>query len=858
MAKTVKRLFYEFEPEHYDLALVPDREAQHFTGSVTIRGKKTGRPSQRLTLHQKGLKVTAAQLIRHDKNGEVPFAVDRINHQRSSDEVRLHSSVMLYPGNYTLRLEFEGKITSQMNGMYPCKFEHNGQEKQLIATQFESHHAREVFPGIDEPEAKATFQLTLTTPKDEVVLSNTPIETQRTNNKKTKTTFQVTPRMSTYLLAFVYGELQAVSGKSKNGIEVKSWATVAQPLKHLQYANDEAIALLDFFEDYFGMAFPLPKLDQVALPDFDSMAMENWGLITFREVGLLADPTNRSISAERMITMVIAHELSHQWFGNLVTMQWWDDLWLNESFASIMESLAPDKLHPDWQEWEDFTSGRVIGCANRDVYKDVQPVGVQVKHPDEIMTLFDPNIVYAKGARILKMLFDFIGEEAFRGGLSAYFKKFAYKNTSRSDLWAALSQSSGMDIDALMTPWIEQTGTPELSIRKQGERLQLSQQRFLLDGDDTQSLWPIPLLSTTKVEPTILEKRQGEVVLDSQTMPIFNPTGSGHYLVHYQDEALRQNVQQKFLDGTLESTGRIITINDMLLQTQRGDFPLTDALDLVHQCRQEDRDAVWSVFARVFHAAGQLTEGDTSAETQLKAVKRKLSADWYKKLGWDDAAGDDPNTKHLRTTALALSIAGEDPEAIAEGLRRMKKAGDVEGLDAEQRALIAGVAIRFGDKHYIKDFLREHQTSANPDVQSAIAAALCSTRDPKVAQQIVDWGMYDDKIIRAQDIDHWFAYLMRNHYTREVAWKWLNDRWPYLLSQFGEGKKMEYFIWYASRPIASLDWQKRYKAFFEPKAEDVSMKRNILISLAEIQARLDWRKRDEAKIKVWLKGQSKS
>lgn len=852
MSKKVRRLFDQFQPKSYRVQLDIDPERMTFEGSVIIAGKKSGRPSKRLTFHQNRLNITHATITRQDKKGTQPITVERINTHGSFDEVRLHADTLLYPGEYSIEMRFTGVITETMEGIYPCFYKHDGKDKKLIATQFESHYARSAFPCIDEPQAKATFDLTLITPKGGEVIANTPIRSQKTTGNTAVTVFETTPVMSTYLLAFVFGELHCVEGKSRRGVDVRSWATVAQPLSHLEYANKEAINILDFFEDYFKTPFPLPKLDQVALPDFDALAMENWGLITFREVGLLADPINRSISGERLITQVIAHELSHQWFGNLVTMQWWDDLWLNESFATIMESLAPDKLHPEWHEWEDFTSSRVIGAADRDIYKDVQPVGVRVNHPDEILTLFDPAIVYAKGARILKMLFDFVGEETFSNGLETYFKKYMYKNTQRADLWRELSATSGRDIGALMTPWIEQSGTPELKIKQQGGNLALSQQRFLLDGEDTATLWPIPLLANRPLALDVMEERATTVALSNKAVPIFNPTGSGHFIANYEDKAVQQTLQTAIKDRTLASTGRIIALSDMLLLAKQGSQHLTDMLQLIAACTHEDRDAVWSMFMRVISSAATLTDGNEPIEEQLRHYRREIVTYWYKQLGWDDKPDDDPNIKQLRTTALALRVTGEDPQAIRIALDRFAAAKNVEALPAEQRAIIAGAAVRFGKPAYIQQLTAEYETSHNPDVKDCIAAALCSTRDKAVGKAIIDWGMFNERIIKPQDIDHFFAYLMRNRHTRELAWQWLHDRWPYLAKQFGEGKKMEYFIWYASRPISSPDWQRRYKEFFESMLADVSLKRNIAISFAEIEARVAWRTREESLITAYF------
>ncbi len=460
MTKKAKRLFEQFQPKHYELAIDPDVQTLSFQGTVTITGRKIGRPSQRLTFHQKDLQFTSVSIVFHGKKGDDEVKLDRVNTHKTYDEVRLHAASLLYPGAYTVRMEFKGRITKPMRGIYPTYSKTKGKDRIILATQFESHHAREAFPCIDEPEAKATFDLTITAPKTHTVLSNTPVKEQSTEGKVKRTSFETTPKMSTYLLAFGIGELHVFEAKTKSGVSVRSWASVTKPKEQLEYSAKEAADILDFFADYFGIPYPLKKLDQLALPDFDSAAMENWGLVTYREMVLLVDPLNRSISSEQLITLVIAHELSHQWFGNLVTMKWWDDLWLNESFAGLMEHVAPAALHPDWHQWELHAMSDIALITSRDVYKDIQPVGLEVTDPDLITTIFDPAIVYAKGARLLKMLLEYIGEEAFTKGLGQYFRRHAFGNTTRADLWQALSESSGKDIEAFMTPWLTRPGMP--------------------------------------------------------------------------------------------------------------------------------------------------------------------------------------------------------------------------------------------------------------------------------------------------------------------------------------------------------------------------------------------------------------
>ncbi len=667
--------------------------------------------------------------------------------------------------------------------------------------------------------------MTLVSPAGEIVLGNTPVKKQTTKDKTQITSFETSPRMSPYLLAFVFGELHGVSGQTKDGVTVSSWATVAQPKAHLQYANDEAVKILEFFIDYFDTSFPLAKLDQVALPDFESLAMENWGLNTFREVGLLADPKNRSLSGEQLTTLVIAHEISHQWFGDLVTMKWWDDLWLNESFASIMENVAPDALHPDWQQWEDFAIHRSHSAAQRDVYKDVQAVGVKVQHPDDIHTLFDPAIVYAKGARLLSMLREYLGEEDFRAGLKNYFQKYAYGNTTRDELWQEFSGVSGRDIHGFMTPWLEQPGQPLVGVKRAGDQLTVSQQRFLLDSEDRQSLWPIPLLAEPALTPAIFTKPSASFILADEATPILNVNGTGHFIVHYETEADRQKLKSAVVERSLGATGRINVLSDLSLLAQSGHISLTEILEIVRRCGNEPRAAVWSMLARAIAQAQLLTDGDETAEEYLKTFRRSLAKDWYAKLSWDDKITDDPNTKHLRTTVLAIMLGGEEPAAIKKALALYKKAGSVEALSAEQRAMIAAAVVRFGPAAAIDQLMQEHENTANPDVQESICIGLCGTRDSKVAARIMKWALGPGGVVKPQDIGHWFAYLIRNRHSRELAWQWMVDDWDRLLELFGSGKYMEYFIWYSSGPLSTPQWQARHRKFFEPKLVQPLLKR---------------------------------
>ena len=496
--QAVEHFISKFVPEHYDLFLDLSRETKTFSGKVTITGQAK---SDRISLHQKDLEIASVEVAGQAR----PFTVDHENEVLHID--------LADAGQVELVIAFSGKITDNMTGIYPSYYTVDRVKKEVLSTQFESHFAREAFPCVDEPEAKATFDLALRfdQAEGEVALSNMP-EIDVENRKETGIwKFETTPRMSSYLLAFVAGDLQGVTAKTKNGTLVGVYSTKAHPLSNLDFSLDIAVRSIEFYEDYYGVKYPIPQSLHIALPDFSAGAMENWGLVTYREVYLVVDE-NSTFASRQQVALVIAHELAHQWFGNLVTMKWWDDLWLNESFANMMEYVCVDAIEPTWNIFEDFQTGGVPGALKRDATDGVQSVHVEVKHPDEINTLFDGAIVYAKGSRLMHMLRRWLGDADFAKGLHAYFEKHQYGNTIGRDLWNALGQASGRDVAAFMDSWLEQPGYPVLTIKVENDVLKISQKQFFIgEHEDKNRLWVVPLNSNWKGLPDTLETESTEI-----------------------------------------------------------------------------------------------------------------------------------------------------------------------------------------------------------------------------------------------------------------------------------------------------------------------------------------------------------
>ena len=823
----VPRLLDTFTPNHYNLTLDLTRaEEKEFSGTVIISGEST---SESISLHSKGLTIQSATI--DNQPADVSFG--------EFDELKL-SQPNLENGKHTIHIDFSGTITDAMHGLYPCYFTHDGVKKQLFATQFESHHAREVFPCVDEPAAKAEYDLTLITRPGITVLGNMPVKFQEENGDSRTTTFEKTPRMSSYLLAFVIGELHKKSARTKSGVEVNVWATPAQNENTLDFALDIATRSIDFYDEYFGVKYPLPKSDHVALPDFSSGAMENWGLITYRESCLLADPELTPESSRRFIATVIAHELSHQWFGNLVTMQWWNDLWLNESFANMMEYVAIDALQPNWHMWEDFATNEVTAALRRDSLDGVQSVQADVNHPDEISTLFDPAIVYAKGGRLLVMVRKLIGEEAFRAGLKSYFEKFAYKNTVGNDLWQELESASGQPIVNLMNAWISQPGLPVVSVSNSHDAAILSQERlFIGEHQPSDALWPIPLFANQPLDVKILNQKETTVSIEKPLQ--LNCGLSAHFITKY-DESTREYLLKNITE--LPTLDKICILQDATILARAGFENSASLLPLALSLKTETNEKVFGMAAGALTELRKFVDDNDAARDSLKRISGEFARATFEELGWDEKDGESDDDRERRTTALSLMMYSEDEEVLNEAKTRFNN-NKLEDLPTEIRALIISANVRhFETPEMIENLFAAYKNTPSNDLQNDIAIGLTSTKNLKTAEKILA-NIKDSNVIRPQDASRWFVYLIRTRESRQIAWNWLKENWAWVEEKFGEDKSYDDFIRYAATALLNPNELDDFRQFFEPMENIPALTRTIKLGITEISARVELIKRDK-------------
>lgn len=828
----VEQLFNTFKPKYYNLSLTVNHEERTFHGVVTINGALTNTANY-IPLHSKDLSIESVVIDGMAAEWEA----------RPNDELRLIRDDLIL-GDHVIVITFSGTATDAMHGMYPAYFEHDGKKKHLIATQFESHHAREVFPCVDEPAAKAIFDVTLTTTDGVTVLGNMPIKSQVTEDTLLVTAFETTPIMSTYLLAWVIGEMHKKTTTTNGGVEVNVWATLAQKPESLDFALDIAARTIDFYDEYFDTPYPLPKSDHVALPDFSSGAMENWGLVTYREIALLADPATSSISSRQYIATVIAHELAHQWFGNLVTMKWWNNLWLNESFATLMEYIAVDALHPEWNIWLDFASNEAIMALRRDAIDGVQSVQMDVNHPDEISTLFDGAIVYAKGARLLRMLHHFIGDDAFRTGLKSYFDTFAYSNTEGDDLWNALSKASGQDITQMMNAWISQPGYPVLDVTSDAEQnITLRQEQFFIgENQGPERLWPIPLNSSCSEMPKVFNAKLETIKRSHETPLQFNIGAASHFITHYSPELL-ERLLEKVSSGEMAEIDRLSLLNEMTLLARAGKITSAELIPILESYSNETSEPVWGIIAITLAELRKFVEDDKDAEPALRALSAQVARHQYEILGWERQPEETAETEKLRGTIISLMLYGEDPHAVAMA-QKLYSENSLELLDPELRSIILSSVVRYDEDGTIAaTLLKQYRETQDAELAQDICLGLTGVRLPEVVDQLLT-SMKDSSIIRPQDVTRWFAYLIRNRYSRTAAWQWLEANWDWIEETFGGDKSYDYFPQYAASGLTTADQLADYKKLFEPMLHNPSLSRVIKLGITELEARVQLIQKD--------------
>lgn len=821
------RFYEKFQPVHYDIYLDIDRAAKHFKGITTIKGNAV---DTKIALHQKFLNVASVQADGQD----VPFSFS--DHQEAIQLELPHS------GDVELKVVYDAKLTDTMMGIYPSYYTVAGQKKQLIGTQFETTAARQAFPGIDEPEAKATFSLAIKYDEQpgETIIANMP-EDHVENGVHY---FQETVKMSTYLVAFAFGELQSKFAKTKSGVEIGVFSTKAHQPKELDFSLDIAKRAIEFYEDFYQTPYPLPQSYQLALPDFSAGAMENWGLVTYREAYMLLDPDNTTLNQKRLIATVITHELAHQWFGDLVTMKWWDDLWLNESFANMMEYVAVDALEPEWNVWEMFQTSEVPMALQRDATDGVQSVHVAVDDPAEIDTLFDGAIVYAKGARMLVMVRALLGDDAMRKGLKNYFAAHQYGNATGADLWQALGEASGMNVGQIMESWLEHPGYPVVEVKVEDGKLMLSQQQFFIgDGEEKGRLWQIPLNANYNQAPAIFSEQS--LVLGDYTQlrkqngrPFRVNVGDNSHVIVKYDETLLNDILDHL--DELGAIDQLQLLQDLRLLAEGRQISYAQIVPLLSRFKDSCSGIVNEMLYHVANSLKNFVQPAAKTERQLQQLFDQLSVKQVQRLGWLSQKGESNDDQLTRPIVLSAALYAQNSDAIKQAQALFDQYQDhLADLPADVRGLVLANKVKnYGGQELFDTLLADYQKTADAVFKQDICAALTKTQDDQLIAQLID-RFKDADTIKPQDLRAWFRGVLANDHGQQAAWDWIQQEWSWLEKTVGGDMEFPTYITVISRIFKTAQRLAEFKRFFTPKENDPMLKREIQMDEKVIASRVE-------------------
>ncbi|MES2901601.1 MAG: M1 family metallopeptidase [Pseudomonadota bacterium] len=732
-ASTPGKLPKDIVPIQYAAHLKPDLAANTFLGSQTIEIEVL-KATSRIMLNVANLQIDAATLS--GKGFDERKLTPQIDPQQESLTFQLEQP--LTPGRYQLSLKFHGEINREARGMFHLQYKAGGADKTMIATQMEPTDARRLLPLWDEPAFRATFKLTVDLPGNFKAYSNTPIvKSEKIDGGAQRVSFGVTPSMPSYLLVLVAGELERTSLK-QGGVDIGVVTTEGKQAQ-AAYALGATRDLLRYYNNYFGQAYPLAKLDQIAIPGGFNGAMENWGGIVYSDSALLFDFKTSPESTRQESFSINAHEVAHQWFGNLVTMAWWDNLWLNEGFASWMATKATDHFNPEWRVQLQALARRE-DVMNLDARKTTHPIQTPVTTEEQAAGAFD-NITYIKGQAFLRMLEAYLGEDAFRKGMRDYMARHQYSNTTSADLWAALEKASGKPVARLATDWTTQPGLPVLSVSQACEdgkrKVTLAQEQFRLDEPASEKRqWHIPVQLGSvggKTSYALLTSRSATLTLPGcEGALVVDPASVGYFRVQYDEAGFAALAKQA---PRLPDTARLRLLTDSWAMVQSGRMQLDGYLKLVDTYRDEARVAVWEIIL----ANLATLDGLASNEPERALIQRfviALAAPRMQQLGWEEKQGDAPQDRELRAMlAEALANAG-DKNAIDEAGRRFARyLADPASVPPSMIDFVIGTAGRYADQATFEALLQRVMSTQSLEQRDRYGRALASARDPVLAER---------------------------------------------------------------------------------------------------------------------------
>ncbi|KAI4206462.1 MAG: hypothetical protein LQ346_001088 [Caloplaca aetnensis] len=851
------------KPLHYDLTLEPNFSKFTYKGKVVIDldvkedTKSIALNSLEIDIHSTqissgGIEITSSPTVTYNEDAQTTTVTfDRAIPAGSKAQ---------------LTQTFTGQLNDKMAGFYRSSFKHNGVTKYLATTQMEPTDARRAFPCFDEPALKAEYTITLVADKHHTCLSNMDqvsekeVDSEITGETRKAVTFRKTPLMSTYLLAFIVGELQCVETNNFR-VPVRVFATPDKDIEHGRFSLELAAKTLDFYEKTFDSKFPLPKMDMVAIPDFSAGAMENWGLITYRVVDLLFDAKTSGASTKERIAEVVQHELAHQWFGNLVTMDFWEGLWLNEGFATWMSWYSCNKFYPEWKVWQGYVTDTLQGALSLDSLRSSHPIEVPVKRADEINQIFDA-ISYSKGSCVLRMISKYLGEQTFMEGIRRYLKKHAYGNTRTEDLWAALSDASGKPVEDIMQIWTKNVGYPVVTVNEDtgSNTIKVKQNRFLRTADvkpeEDKTIFPVFLGLRTKDgvnEDLTLSKREQEFQIPDKDFFKLNADHSGIYRTSYSPARL-EKLGQAAKQGLLTVEDRAGMIADAGALASSGYGKTSGILSLVKSFNSETEFVVWGeILSRISSIRSAWVFEPEPTRDALKSFQRSLVSSQAHSKGWTF----DPDEDHIQAQfkALLFGSAGltGDEKVIkaAQDMFAKFKGGDRSAIHPNIRGSVYAIVLRNGGEEEYDAILHEYQTASDADERNTALRSLGRVDSPELIQRTLSLPLSDQ--VKGQDVYLPIGGLRNEARGIEALWKWMTSNWEAIEKKCPPGLTMlSNVVQICTSGFTTDEQLKEVQAWFEGRSTK-GFDRALEQSFDAVRAKSKWLARDVGDVEGWLK-----
>ncbi|KEY70322.1 hypothetical protein S7711_06798 [Stachybotrys chartarum IBT 7711] len=867
------------KPSHYVVSLRDlNFNDWSYKGTVTI-DVEVVKPTKDIVINALELKIFSAKAaIEHSKSSQALETTNVTYDEKAQRATISFDQELPVSKKASVSIEFEGVMNNEMAGFYRSKYKpttapaasvpHDDDWHYMFSTQFESCDARRAFPCFDEPNLKATFDFEIEVPTDQVALSNMPVkETKPTKDGWNMVSFETSPVMSSYLLAWAIGDfeyVEAFTDRRYNGKQIPVRVYTTRGLKEQgQWALDHAPKIIDFFSEIFDIDYPLPKSDLLAVHEFTHGAMENWGLVTYRTTQVLFDEKTSDARFKNSVAYVVAHELAHQWFGNLVTMDWWDELWLNEGFATWVGWHAVDHLHPDWQVWAQFVNEGMEGAFRLDGIRASHPIHVPVRDALDINQIFD-SISYLKGCSAIRMLANHLGTDTFLKGVSNYLKAHAYGNAKTKALWDALSEASGKDVNDIMHPWISKIGHPVLTIAEEPGQISVKQSRFLSTGDvkpeDDTTVWWVPLgFEGKKGEPGVtnlsLDTKEETIRDVDDEFYKFNSGATGFYRVNYPPARLAKLSSQLDRLTTEEKIAIIGSTADLAFA---GNGTSAALLTFLQGFSHETHSLVWSQILDSIGSVKSVFAEDETIKKGLENFTIKLISEKVKEVGWDFPEGEDYLTGILRKQLIGTAIASKHAETVEEALKRF----DAWAEDPEANPIypsLRGSVWRAGvDKDAARAvplLKKEWYTTKSIDGKLFSLRVLGFVKDEELlTSNIIPFNFNSQPpsdSVPSADMHVLGVGLAANSTARALQWEFMKNNWDAVVAKLGNPIVLDRFISVSLREFTDTAYIDEIEAFFKDK-DTKSFDRTLETVKDKIRGRATYKQRDAAGLKEWL------